>query len=151
VETTERRKIDRHLFRIGVPLIDRQHEQYLEWVDRLFSLTEQPSVSRTAFDEAVADAVAYAIEHFDAEEALMRSVAYPGYEAHVRKHDEFRDETDRLCSGDPIPSSPEERLFYLTRWLVRWFCEQTQVYDKALAVFLARQHAPLTAQRETFP
>jgi len=141
VETTERLKIYRHLFRIGVPLIDRQHEQYLEWLDQLFTLTEQPSVSRAAVNEAVAGAVAYAIEHFDAEEALMRSVAYPGYEGHVRKHDEFRSETDRLCADDPKAVSPEERLFYLTKWLVNWFCDQTQVYDKALAVFLERQRS----------
>ncbi|HNY28883.1 MAG TPA: hemerythrin family protein [Candidatus Sumerlaeota bacterium] len=132
-------KIEHQLFRTGVLVIDNQHEQYLDFVDELFALTERPNVEQSTVDAALERALAYAVEHFDAEEALMRSIRYPGYESHRTKHDEFRNETDRLCAISRTNVSPDEQLFYLTKWLVEWFCDQTQVYDKALAIFLKKR------------
>ncbi len=133
-------KIDRHLFRTGVPVIDNQHEQYLNLVEQLFVVNSQAHSDDETFKAALRSVLAYSIEHFDAEEALMRSLNYPGYEAHVRKHDEFRLETDRWCEPEQQLSAPDLRLIELNKWLLVWFCEQTQVYDKGLAVFLSRRN-----------
>lgn len=132
-------KMAQQVFRTGIPAIDNQHEQYLDFVDKLFVLTGQPNIEQTTVDSACERVLAYAVEHFDAEEALMRSIRYPGYEGHRTKHDEFRNETDRLYAISRKSVSADEQLFYLTKWLVQWFCDQTQVYDKALAIFLKKR------------
>jgi hemerythrin len=131
--------IDRELFRTGIPLIDHQHDQYLDLVDELFVLCLRPKARSSSVQAGLKRTLAYALDHFDAEEALMRSVAFRGYEKHRLKHDEFRDESDRLLVMCKQDLSPELQLTRLTRWLVEWFCEQTQVYDRALAAYLKKR------------
>jgi len=132
-------KIDRQSFRTGVSLIDNQHEQYVDLVDELFELCQQSDIDQADVDAALRRVLAYALEHFDAEEAPMRSTGYHAYESHRAKHDEFRDEADRLCAMRKEDSAPDDQLIHLTKWLVEWFCEQTLVHDKALAAFLKRR------------
>jgi len=129
-------KLDRKLFRIGIPLIDKQHERYLDLVVELFEIRERDRIDQSAVDDCVEKVRSYALEHFDAEEALMRSVQYPDYEAHRVKHDEFRNETDCLSSMGSDGMAPADQITLLSKWLVDWFRAQTLVYDKKLAAFL---------------
>ena len=132
-------RVDRQDLYTGIPLIDNQHDAYLDLVERSFELCSKPHIDKGKVDEAVMEVFAYAVEHFDAEEALMDSISYRGLEAHRTKHGEFRDETDRVSASRHEGISPEDQLVHLTRWLVEWFCEQTQTYDKALASYLKKQ------------
>ena len=132
-------KIDRQLFRTGIPVIDKQHEQYLDLVDELFELCEQSHVEQVTVNTALKRALTYAIEHFDSEEALMIDTRYPAYEVHRAKHNEYRNEADRLCGMSNEDIAPDDQLIQLTRWLVEWFCEQTLTYDKGLASFLKKR------------
>ena len=122
--------VDRQRFYTGIPLIDNQHDAYLDLVDTLFSLCGKPNVDKVTIDDSVAKVFAYAIEHFDAEEALMRSVRYPGLEAHRAKHDEFRKEVDKLSESGYSEMGLDRQLIYLTKWLLEWFCDQTQTADR---------------------
>ncbi len=130
-------KLDRKLFRIGIPLIDKQHERYLDLVVELFEIRERDVIDQAAVDDCIEKVLAYALEHFDAEEALMRSVQYPEYEAHRIKHDEFRNGTDRLASMGSDGMTPADQITQLTKWLVDWFRAQTLVHDKKLAAFIS--------------
>jgi len=132
-------KIDRAPFLTGIPLIDTQHEQYLDLVDRLFELCNRPQVEQATVDESLKKVLAYALEHFDAEEALMVSVQYQGYERHRAKHGEFRDMTDQLSAMSKEGVAPSDQLIQLTKWLVEWFYDQTLVHDRALAAFLKKR------------
>lgn len=131
--------IDHTPYYTGIPLIDNQHEQYLRLVDDLFTLCEQPHVDHVTAEKCLGRVLAYAIEHFDAEEALMLSMQYRGYESHQKKHNEFRDEADQLHAMFKEDVDLRDHLIRLTKLLVEWFYEQTVVYDKALATFLKRQ------------
>ena len=132
--------IDHKSYYTGIPLIDNQHEQYLRLVDDLFALCEQSDVIEQGIvDEGLTRVLAYAIEHFDAEEALMLSTGYSDYETHQRKHNEFRDEADRLSAMSKEGISPEDQLIHMTKWLLEWFLDQTLVHDKALAAFLKKR------------
>jgi hemerythrin len=131
-------KIDERLFRVGIPLIDNQHEAYLNLLDDLFAASGEPVINKNRVDEALKKAAVYAMEHFDAEEMLMASYKYPGLEAHRTKHNEFRDGVERLMiEGDFL--SPSTFLDEVNKWMLKWFCDQTQVYDRALAEFLKKQ------------
>jgi hemerythrin len=130
--------IDHESYYTGIPLIDNQHEQYLRLVEDLFALCERSDVEQESVDESLAIVFAYAIEHFDAEEALMLSTGYSGYETHRRKHNEFRDEVDRVSAMSKEGVQPEDQLMHMTKWLLEWFLEQTLLHDTALAAFLKR-------------
>ena len=136
--------IDRTSFHTGIPLIDRQHDEYLANVDALFQLCEGSHVEQSTIDEALKKALFYAIEHFDAEESLMLSVKYPAYEAHRVKHDEYRNRVDELCATtNENAGTPEERLRQLTKWLLEWFLEQTLIFDRKLAYYL-KEHGHIS-------
>jgi hemerythrin len=102
-------------------------------------LCQQPKVEQASVEDGLTRVLAYAIEHFDAEEALMLSTQYPGYEIHRMKHNEFRDEADRLHDICKKDIDPEDLVIRLTKWLVEWFYEQILTHDKALAAFLKKQ------------
>ncbi len=132
-------KIDQHRIRTDISLIDNHHESYLDLVDSLFELCNVPHPNKKKVDQAIRELNAYAIEHFDAEEALMRSVNYPGLDAHTAKHDEFRDKLDLVCQSSCETINQEHLLVQLTKWMLEWFCEQVQTYDRALASHLKKQ------------
>lgn len=126
----------------GISLIDSQHEQYAALIEKLFAACERTDVDKAELDDACREVVAYAVEHFDAEEALMLSLNYKGYETHRTKHDEFREESDRLLAMQAEASDDEshqELLVQLTRLLTEWFCEQVLVHDQALATHLKKK------------
>lgn len=131
-------KIDRQLFRTGIPIIDNQHEAYLDLLDDLFAASQEAIVNRTNVENAIKKAFVYGIEHFDAEEMLMQSLNYPGLQAHRRKHNEYREEVERIAYSSQFMSD-DDLLKAVNTWMLQWFCEQTQVYDKALAVFMNKR------------
>jgi len=92
-------------------------------------------VDRTKVENAIKKAFAYGIEHFDAEEMLMQSLSYPGLQTHRKKHNEFREEVERIAFSSQFRSD-DDLLKEVNTWMLEWFCEQTQVYDKALVEFM---------------
>lgn len=128
--------MNRELLSTGIPLIDRQHEAYADLVDRLFDLARSGGVTRQALFEARRAVIRYAMEHFDAEEQLMRAEKYPAYEAHRAKHNVFREWTDTLTADLEGDVDLEAYTRDLSQWLVTWFCSQVQADDRALAAFL---------------
>ena len=131
--------INHESYYTGIPLIDNQHEQYLRLVEDLFAACKRSDFDQKIVDGGLTIAFAYAIEHFDAEEALMLSAGYSGYETHQKKHNEFRDEADRVSAMSKEGIDPEDQLIHMTKWLLEWFLEQTLLHDKALAAFLQRK------------
>lgn len=129
-------KIDRHLLITGIPLIDRQHEEYADLVDRLFELARHGKVERQTLLTERNAVIRYAMEHFDAEEQLMLSERYPAYEAHRAKHSVFRDWTDTLASDLEGDVDFDDYARDLSKWLIAWFCNQVQTDDLKLALFL---------------
>ena len=131
--------IDTESLRTGIPLIDRQHEEYFRLLEQLLSRSEEGGAETGELSENTDALVAYAIEHFDSEEHLMRSAQYPYFEQHFAKHNVFREEVDGwamlLASGKPA----EDFLVRLTRWALEWFCDQVMTDDRKLAGFLKKR------------
>lgn len=127
---------DRALLVTGIPLIDRQHAEYADLVDKLFEMANRGGVNRQALSAEVDAVIRYAVEHFDAEEYLMRSANYPALAEHSQKHNVFRVKTDRLVAEWEDGLDADEFTIRLSRWLIEWFCDQVQNDDRKLAVFL---------------
>ncbi len=120
----------------GIPLIDRQHTEYADLVNRCFTLASDGDVPREALFKEISAVMEYAVGHFDAEEFLMRSSSYPEYEAHRSKHNKFRDKVDILLAEFEEGSNPDAYLIKLSKLLIEWFCEQVETDDRKLARFL---------------
>lgn len=127
---------------VGVPEIDRQHEELYALTGAFLEEAGTARVDRLV--ELLAHLGAYIATHFATEEALMRRAAYPGLDAHVREHRAFSATFQRLVSAfarygdDARVASEVERA--VTEWLER----HVATADMALGEFLrARSGAPL--------
>jgi len=148
---SKRLKMDRQLLITGIPLIDRQHEEYANLVDRLFEHALQGGVTRAILAADVGAVTKYAMEHFDAEELIMRDHRYPAYEEHRAKHNIFRDRSDTFVTDLYDEPEMDEFTVRLSRWLIEWFCDQVQTDDRKLAAFLTQSRTPAHATNQTPP
>ena len=129
--------IDPSKYLTGIPLIDKQHKQYIALVNKLVDKYHQGNMTKAGFTDYVNEIEAYALEHFDAEEFLMRSAKYPLYEEHLAKHDIFRDKMDEFLeeiSAEVIDVDHYAKI--LCEWLIDWFKMQVLDDDIKLAKFI---------------
>jgi len=80
----------------GVDVIDIQHRQLFEMINRLHEKNEDPDADRVAFLATLDRMEQYARFHFSEEEALMQQAGYPALEEHRGKHEEFRQRIETL-------------------------------------------------------
>ncbi len=121
----------------GIPVIDKQHKEYIALVNKLVAKHKGGGMSKREFFHYVNDIVTYTLEHFDAEEFLMRSVKHPFYEEHLDKHNVFRDKMDEFLERiDTKAIDMEQDVDFLCKWLVDWFKMQVLDDDIKLAKFI---------------
>ena len=121
----------------GIPVIDKQHKQYIALVNRLVSKHQEGSMTKKDFIDYINEIVNYTLEHFEDEEFLMRSIKYPLYEKHLAKHDTFRNEMDKFLEQiDTKEIDTNHDVKYLCEWLIDWFKMQVLDDDIKLARFI---------------
>jgi hemerythrin len=130
--------IDKKLLITGIPLIDKQHQAYAELVDRFFELATNGHVARQTLVAEISAVIKYAVEHFDAEEFIMRIINYPAYDEHRAKHNLFRARADTLPSELAVAEDLDLYIVTLCKWLIEWLVNQVQDDDMKLADFLRR-------------
>lgn len=134
-------KIDRKLFETGIPVIDRQHNAYVDMVERLLMRCEKGGMKPVDIRSEVKEIVRYAMEHFDDEELLMRSLHYPAYKQHLLKHNEFRNRLDDFLKRLKSDRIEDDYTMLLTNWLFGWIKQQVQTDDAKLAAFLKTERS----------
>lgn len=128
--------IDSNEYMTGIPLIDNQHKQYFELVNKLIDTHNKGDMDKATLNKYIKEVFSYAEEHFDAEEYLMRSIKYPLYEEHLAKHNEFRDKADEFLAGIEEEIDINDYVNNLCEWLVDWFKTQVLNDDVKLARLL---------------
>ncbi len=126
----------RQAFCVGDDRIDDQHKKIFSLLGDLHrDIHGDDSV--TAVKQTLKALLDYTKEHFSDEEALMRSVDYPGYETHKALHDAMMDKVWGLYlrCNDGEPDLAFEVLVLLNDWLVNHILEK----DKEITAFV-RQH-----------
>jgi hemerythrin len=136
--------------RTGNAMIDEQHEMLFRLSARVSARLAECIDTKTVgvdvayeiesrANDAVADAVYglvdYITEHFTAEEALMRDVAYPGLHGHRVLH---RQLTERVAGYtfafvNEAPVAADE----LVAFFVEWLTEHIMIHDKELTAWIA--------------
>lgn len=134
-------EIDFDEYITGIPLIDEQHKHYVELVNKLIINYNNGGMGKDAINSYTKEIFDYAVEHFDAEEYLMRSANYPLYEEHLAKHNIFRDKVDEFVAEiDEEGIDIDEYVYNLNKWLISWFKIQVLDDDVKLAKFLKQKN-----------
>jgi hemerythrin len=123
---------------IGVPEIDRQHEQLFEQVDRLHGAMlrrdRQEAASTLHFLER------YVRGHFAAEDMLMRALDYPGRAEHIAEHAAFAT-TVELLIHDLETTGPTAALVHrLEREVTAWLEDHIYSTDLDLGRYVRSHH-----------
>ncbi len=120
-------------YKIGVDFIDKEHKLVFTTMDKLLKITEDEEKSKWACREGVKYLRNHTIEHFEHEEAYMRSVDYPEYEIHKRLHDNFRNKT--LPALEEEMEETEYSMDAIRHFLgvcIGWVVAHTQTEDQAI-------------------
>ena len=80
-------------YKLGVELIDREHEKLFHILNKLYAIGRQKEKSHFACQEAVKYFKDHTLQHFADEEDYMASIGYTGLETHKRIHRDFRKRT----------------------------------------------------------
>ncbi len=114
---------------LGIPLIDKQHEEYVKRMNHFLDSYHHDSINEEALREEISFIVSYAIEHFDAEEALMKHTNFPLSKQHIAQHDFFKQSADSFAEL----KYTEENVRKLLRLLIDWFIAHIKTQDSKLA------------------
>lgn len=80
-------------FELGVKQLDKDHKLLFSTMNKLLKLSKDEKKFTWLCREGVKFLKNHSLEHFEHEEAYMKSVEYADYEIHKRLHDNFKDKT----------------------------------------------------------
>lgn len=122
-------------FCIGVPIVDKAHKGLFSIVHKILAFTRDTDDAKRqrGCEEGLKYFKNYVVEHFDQEEEYMRSVKYPYYIAHKRRHDLMKSETLPELEKDLIKNeySPEA-IERFADMCVGWLTSHIMIEDQAI-------------------
>jgi hemerythrin len=119
---------------VGIPEIDHQHQELFRRAERLILALR--AGDRSEVEPLVEYLTDYVAEHFDSEERLMRSVAYPAYELHQAEHARLRADVGELASRCAEYGPNPLVTLMLHNWISDWLRRHIGSSDRALARFV---------------
>ena len=109
-------------FGIGVEIIDQAHHNLFSIVQKITDLYVERHEDKFACVEGIKYFKAYTFKHFAEEEAYMREIGYPGYQAHKRLHDRMKwktlPELEQILNASNFSTEAVQRFIGVcTGWL----------------------------------
>lgn len=136
-------------YEIGVEAIDREHKQLFATINKLLTLGEEEEKKEWVCREGVKYLKNHVIEHFQHEEAYMRSVDYPDFDVHKRLHDDFQNNTLPSLEEELEETSySEEAMRHFLGVSIGWLVAHTQTEDLAIAGKKMSQWANIPPEEE---
>jgi hemerythrin len=120
---------------VGVELVDRQHQELFSRFHDLLEACSQPKGKGHVID-LLNFLSAYVIEHFQAEEQLMRQHSYPDYENHRAQHQQFARKLDSLHQDIDRDGATVSLVINTNQAVLRWLIEHIKRVDSKLGLFL---------------
>ena len=115
-------------FSVGVPMLDDQHKGLIEIINSM-----QNEVDASTMFDVVMKMFNYAAVHFDTEEKLMRSRAYPQLDQQVREHKAFLAKATEFAALDFSKAAVCAQVeSYLCEWLTHHILEVDMQYRNRL-------------------
>lgn len=120
-------------YKMGVDFIDKEHKELFSRMNKLIKLSENEEKTEWACREGVKYIKHHAEEHFEHEEAYMRSVNYELYDLHKRIHDNFRYMTLPALEEELEESGySSESIRHFLGVCIGWVVAHTQMEDQAI-------------------
>ncbi len=106
------------IYETGHGEIDRQHQRLFQMVNDLHEAMVSGH-GREAMEPVLRALASYTIEHFAAEESLMREAGYEGLAAHKAQHDDLAGQVNELMErySKGYLTLPSTLSRFLTDWL----------------------------------
>ncbi|MFA5041020.1 MAG: bacteriohemerythrin [Bdellovibrionales bacterium] len=105
---------------IGNPTIDAEHAHLMETINALHDLINTKYM-KEELQNLVDEVARYSVYHFNHEESLFRSTAYPYADMHVKEHREMikriGDIQEKMNAGDEEKAAVE-LMMLLKEWLI---------------------------------
>jgi len=121
--------------RVGVPVIDEQHENIFAHFDTLSEALEGGKGSEEVI-EALTYLNMYATTHFSDEENLMALYKYDGLDEQRQQHATFKENIAAL-SGLLAASAPTKEIaIKIDATLIRYFINHVRRLDRKMAEFI---------------
>jgi hemerythrin len=116
----------------GIPALDRQHEEFLEIMNKLNALDKNQDEIWGIF----IDIENYIRHHFSEEERYMEALKYKEYDNHKSLHKKFIEEYKEISEEMASYDSTEIMLPSLKAFIENWLKTHYQDADKKFAMFL---------------
>ncbi len=114
---------------IGIGEIDDQHQWLVSLTNQLHTHLSHGEPDQTLIGDCLAQLLDYTMNHFIAEEELLRRLGYPETDAHVQQHNMFCQQVmellDRHDSGDQVGCAA---LDLLKNWLINHITRADKAY-----------------------
>jgi hemerythrin-like metal-binding protein len=117
-------------YSVGEPVLDSQHKQIIELINRLYAAVREGTENRVS-KEVLERLTQYTLNHFHQEEELMKQSGYPGSEAHKARHAEMKQRTLDLRTHLSLVTARD-----VLHFLKTWWTEHIQREDKKYATHL---------------
>ena len=118
---------------VKIVSIDNQHKKLIEIFNN-FTDSINKNSSRERVLEAIKGLKDYTVYHFSAEEKLMITHKYPGYDLHKKEHDSFvktvQDYEDRFNKGKLLLTVE------ISNFINNWICKHIMNVDGQYSEFL---------------
>lgn len=119
---------------VGIPKIDQQHQKLVGFLNELYEAM-QAGKGKDTLGKVLNDLLLYTKTHFAAEEQVMSTHRYPGYEDHKARHDKMarkvKDLHEQFRQGSL--ASPIQITNFLKDWLAKHIMETDKKYGPFLA------------------
>ena len=122
--------------KIGVDLIDEQHEGLVMLANELYDSLED-GISSDVFTHYLGELVEYTKFHFNDEEALMSKVNYPDLVNHQKLHGKLISQTKELFESTKGVSLTSDSKGVLKTFLVDWLSNHILNDDLKIAKFVS--------------
>lgn len=127
-------------YRVGIPEIDRQHQQLFDIANAYFEQREKQQ-SPELDGQLLKDLLDYAHQHFNYEEDLLRKNGYPYYAEHVQEHLDFFAQLtsfSRATSGE-LDLRAGVKARDVAKFLMEWLTHHIVEVDFKYAAYLVKE------------
>lgn len=129
-------------YRIGVPLIDKQHEELFKRVSIFIQTIRQDSAWETKLEsikESMAFMQEYVVVHFDAEEAYQEKINYPDMANHKKAHTQFKASVNEYVQRVQQEGYSEDLLKEFGGKLMAWLIMHVAATDQKIGDYVEGQ------------
>lgn len=119
---------------VGIESIDQQHKTLFEKANQLFEAGKN-SRAKEFIAEMLEFLDQYTKQHFQSEEAYMRSIGYPEYENQKKLHAGFIAALERLKKEYQESGGNILLILNANQMVVDWLLKHISVEDKKIGVF----------------